>query len=56
MILLTKRFTDLLRKQTYGCQGQGIVRDFGKVMYTLLYFKWITSKDLLYSTWNAAQG
>ena len=24
-------------------------------MYTLLYFKWITNKDLLYSTWNAAQ-
>ena len=25
-------------------------------MYTLLYFKWITNKDLLYSTWNSAQG
>ena len=24
-------------------------------MYTLLYLKWITSKDLLYSTWNSAQ-
>ena len=29
--------------------GERIVRDFGKVMYTLLYFKWITNKDLLYS-------
>ena len=29
------------------------VRDFGKVMYTLLYLKWITNKDLLYSTWNS---
>ena len=28
---------------------------FGKVMYTLLYLKWITDKDLLYSTWNFAQ-
>ena len=24
-------------------------------MYTLLYVKWITNKDLLYSTWNSAQ-
>ena len=24
-------------------------------MYTLQYFKWITNKDLLYSTWNSAQ-
>ena len=28
---------------------------FGKVMYILLYFKWITNKNLLYSTWNSAQ-
>ena len=30
--------------------------DFGKVMDTLLYLKWITNKDLLYSTWNSAPG
>ena len=24
--------------------------------YTLLYLKWIANKDLLYSTWNSAQG
>ena len=24
-------------------------------MYTLLYLKWITKKDRLYSTWNSAQ-
>ena len=24
-------------------------------VYTLLYFRWITNKDLLYSTWNSAQ-
>ena len=35
--------------------GDGTVRDFGKVMYTLLYLKWITNKGLLYSTWNSAQ-
>ena len=27
--------------------GEEIVRDFGKAMYTLLYFKWITNKVLL---------
>ena len=26
----------------------------GKVMYTLLDLKWITNKDLLYSTGNSA--
>ena len=35
--------------------GEGIVRDFGMVMYILLYLKWITSKDLLYSTGKSAQ-
>ena len=24
-------------------------------MYTLLYLKWITNKDLLYCTWNSTQ-
>ena len=24
-------------------------------MYAMVYLKWITSKDLLYSTWNSAQ-
>ena len=35
--------------------GRGIVREFGMDMYTLLYLKWITDRDLLYSTWNSAQ-
>ena len=30
--------------------GVRIVKDFGKVMYTMLYLKWITNKNLLYST------
>ena len=30
-----------------GVGGKGIFREFGKVMYTLLYSKWITNKDLL---------
>ena len=32
-----------------------IVREFGMDMYTLLYLKWITNKDLLYITGNPAQ-
>ena len=35
--------------------GEGVVREFGMSIYTLLYLKWITNKDLLYSTWNSAQ-
>ena len=30
-------------------------KEFGMDMYTLLYFKWITNKDLLYSTGNSPQ-
>ena len=39
----------------YGCWGEGIVRNLGKVVYTLLYLKCITNKNLLYSTGNSAQ-
>ena len=35
--------------------GEEIVREFGMDIYTLLYLKWITNKDLLYSTQNSAQ-
>ena len=35
--------------------GEGIVREFGMDMYTLLYLKWITNKDVLCSTGNSAQ-
>ena len=57
MNLLTKQNkTHRLRKQMYGChKGKGIVREFGVVMYTLLYLKWITNKDILYGTRNSAQ-
>ena len=34
---------------------EGIIRESGMDMYTLLYLKWITNKDLLYSTGNSAQ-
>ena len=35
--------------------GKGMFKEFGKVIYTLLYSKRITNKDLLYSTWNSVQ-
>ena len=34
--------------------GEWIVREFGMGMYTLLYLKWITNKDLLHSRGNSA--
>ena len=34
---------------------EGIGGDFGTDMYTLLYLKWISIKDLLYGTGNSAQ-
>ena len=60
MNLLTKqKQTRRLREGTYGYQGEGweegIGRQLGMDMYTLLYLKWITSKDLLSSTQNSAQ-
>ena len=59
--LFTKqKQTHRLREQIYGYQ-EGRVGGEGKIdwefdidMYTLLYLKWITKKDLLYSTGNSA--
>ena len=34
---------------------EGIISEPGMDMYTLLYLKWITSKDQLYSTGDSAQ-
>ena len=36
-------------------KGKGIVRKFGLDMHTLLYLKWISNRDLLFSTGNFAQ-
>ena len=53
---LQNRLTDLREQTYYGCHNKlWIVREFGIDMYTLLYLKWITNKDLPYSTWNSAQ-
>ena len=52
------RLTDFENKliitRGQGC-GEGIVWEFGIDMYTLLYLKQITNKDLLYSMGNSAQ-
>ena len=61
MNLFTKqKQTHRLRERTYGYWGgeewgEGIIREFGIDMYTLPYLKWITNKDLLYSTGNSSQ-
>ena len=49
-----RRLTDLEIELTV-VGREGIVREFGIVVYTLLYLKWITNKCLLYSTWHSAQ-
>ena len=38
-----------------GRKEQRIISELGMNMYTLLYLKWITNKDLFYSMWNSAQ-
>ena len=35
--------------------GERILREFEMNMYTLLYLKWITNKDLLYSPGSSVQ-
>ena len=57
-LLAKQKETHRIREPTHCCRGKdggGIVRDFGMDRHTLLYFKWITNKDLLYSTGNSAQ-
>ena len=58
--LIYKTDRDRLREQTHGYKrgrvdGGGIVKEFGIDMYTLLYLKRITNKDLLCSTGNSIQ-
>ena len=55
-VYVHNRLTDFEKEIMVGrSRGEGIVREFGMNMYTLLYLKWITNKDPLYSTWNSAQ-
>ena len=55
MKLFTKRKESHRLSKLMVAQGEGTVKDFGKVMYTLLCLKCIANKDLLYSTWDSAQ-
>ena len=53
--LTKQKETHRLRERNYGCQvgegwEEGIVREFGINMYTLLYLSWITKRDLLFNT------
>ena len=50
--LRKQKETQRLRERIYDCWREGIVREFGMDMYTLLYLKWVTNKDLLYSKWT----
>ena len=50
-----KKTTHSLGEGNYSCLGDGIVREFGVDMYTLLYLKGITNEDLLYSPRNSAE-
>ena len=50
----TQRTNLLLPGGRVGVRG-GIDWEFGIDVSTLLYLKWITNKDLLYSTGNSAQ-
>ena len=57
MNLITKQKETDLENELWLLRGgmrKGIVREFGTDMHTLC-LKWITNKDLLYSTWNSAQ-
>ena len=56
MNLLTKqKQAHRLQESAYACWGEETVREFGVDMYTLLYLKWISNKDLRYSIWNFSQ-
>ena len=47
--------TNLQSPGWWGPEEGGIIREFGMVLYTLLYLKLIIDRDLLYSTCNSAQ-
>ena len=54
-LLIKQKQTHRLREWAYGCRGEGIFRESGIDMYTLLYLKWMTNKDLLCGTGKSAQ-
>ena len=58
-LLIKQKENHRHREQTYCCLeegwGEGTVREFGIDMHTPLCLKWLTNKELLYSTWDSAQ-
>ena len=57
MNLFTKQKNQRYRKKTYGYQGMGGAINWEIVIdiYTLLYIKWITNKNLLYNKEDSTQ-
>ena len=55
LIYKTERDSQTQKTNSWLPQGEGIVKDVGRVKNTLLSLKWVTNKDPLYSTWNPAQ-
>ena len=55
MSLLKKQKNQTMVARGRGKMGDGVVRELWIDIYTLLYLKQITNKDLLYSTGNSAQ-
>ena len=53
--ILKKLIQNKLMVAGWGERRGWIVRELGKDMYTLLHLKWITNKDLLYSTGYSAR-
>ena len=58
-LLTNQKQPHRLGEGTWGCRGEewgdDVVRELGMDMYTLLYLKWITNKELLNSTGSSAQ-
>ena len=48
--LLTKWKETHRQRMNLWLPGEGTVMEFGMVVYTLLYLKWITNEDPLYGT------
>ena len=44
-----------IHEQKSICGLKDLENELNGCLYTLLYLKWITNKDLPYSTWNSAQ-
>ena len=51
--LTEQKDTDLKNELMFGGERKGQLGSLGRSLYTLLFAKRITNKDLLYTTWNS---